>query len=126
MRAAVYLPDGRGGPGRHSGVDLDVPEPRSAELVLPEATVRDEHDGGDLFDDGCLVFDRARGRGPLAGPAPDRQARRFGLVNAACHTQRHLAPLVLGVMAKHGIHLGISNSDPNRAARAGQDRRVDA
>jgi hypothetical protein len=45
MRAAVYLPHGQRGPGRHGEVDLDVLEVRSAELVLPEVTIRDERGG---------------------------------------------------------------------------------
>jgi hypothetical protein len=94
-RAAVYLPDpggrteGRGGPGRLEEVDLDVLEVGPAELVLPEATVRDER-GIALFTGGGLVFDPSAGGGPWAGEAADRAARAFGVVNAAFHTQRAL------------------------------------
>jgi hypothetical protein len=87
--AAVYLPDRRWGPGRLSEVELEVVERGPAELVLPEATVRDER-GGELFDDGNLVLDPATGGGPLAGAARQRQARAFGVVNMAFHTQRAL------------------------------------
>jgi hypothetical protein len=87
-RATAYLPDGRPGPGRLRQADLDVLGMGPAELVLPEATIRDER-GGALFDD-SLVFDPARGGGPLAGAADDRQARAFGVVNTAFHTQRAL------------------------------------
>ena len=97
-RAAVYLPDrggsdGRGGPGRLGEVELDVLEVGSAQVVLPEATVRDER-GGALFTGGGLggglVFDPSAGGGPLADAAADRAARAFGVVNAAFHTQRAL------------------------------------
>jgi hypothetical protein len=100
-RAGVYLPDrrgrsaerqgpeGQGGPGRLEEVELDVLEIGSAQVVLPEATVRDER-GGALFTDGGLVFDPAAGGGPLAGASADRAARAFGVVNAAFHTQRAL------------------------------------
>jgi hypothetical protein len=98
-RAAVYLPDqhggsdGRVGPGRLGEVELDVLEVGSAQVVLPEATVRDER-GGALFTDGGLggglVFDPSAGGGPWAGAAADRAARAFGVVNVAFHTQRAL------------------------------------
>jgi hypothetical protein len=98
-RAAVYLPDQRGGsdgrvgPGRLGEVELDVLEVGSAQVVLPEATVRDER-GGALFTDGGLggglVFDPSAGGGPWAGAAADRAARAFGVVNVAFHTQRAL------------------------------------
>jgi hypothetical protein len=98
-RAAVYLPDrrsgseGRGGPGRLEEIELDVLEIESAQLVLSEATVRDER-GGTLFTGGGLdvglVFDPSAGGGPFAGAAADRAARAFGVVNAAFHTQRAL------------------------------------
>jgi hypothetical protein len=97
-RAAVYLPDrrgcseGRAGPGRLGEVDLDVLEVGSSQVVLPEATVRDER-GGALFTGGPgggLVFDPSAGGGPLASAAADRAARAFGVVNVAFHTQRAL------------------------------------
>src|SRR5688500_11677558 len=98
-RAAVYLPDrrggseGRGGPGRLEEIELDVLEVESARVVLAEATVRDER-GGTLFTGGGLdvglVFDPSAGGGPFAGAAADRAARAFGVVNAAFHTQRAL------------------------------------
>jgi hypothetical protein len=94
-RAAVYLPDprgwseGRGGPGRLGEIELDVLEVGSAQVVLPEATVRDER-GGALFTGGGLVFDPSAGGGPWAGAAADRAARAFGVVNVAFHTQRAL------------------------------------
>ncbi|MGY1621488.1 hypothetical protein ACI789_04740 [Geodermatophilus sp. SYSU D00965] len=94
-RAAVYLPDPRGwaegqvGPGQLAEVDLDVLEVGPAEVVLPEATVRDER-GGALFSDGELVCDPSAGGGPWAGAAADRAARAFGVVNTAFHTQRAL------------------------------------
>ncbi|WP_433555362.1 hypothetical protein ACQPWY_22750 [Pseudonocardia xinjiangensis] len=103
MRAAVHLPDGGRGPGRHTVVDLDVLELRAAELVLPEATIRDER-GGDLFGDGSLVFDHAQGGGPLVSPEMDRQARAFGVVNAAYHTQRALR-FVAAVLGRPLPHL---------------------
>jgi hypothetical protein len=84
----VYLPDGRPGLGQLGEASLDVLDMGHSELVLPEATVRDER-GGRLFDDE-LVFGPAQGGGPLADLAGDRQARAFGVVNAAFHTQRAL------------------------------------
>jgi hypothetical protein len=53
-RAAVYLPDRCWGPGRVSEVELEVVERGPAQLVLPEATVRDER-GGVLFGHGGLA-----------------------------------------------------------------------
>ena len=98
-RAAVYLPDRRGGsegrgrPGRLGEVELDVLEVGSAQVVMPEATVRDER-GGALFTGVSLgeglVFDPSAGGGPWAGAAADRAARAFGVVNTAFHTQRTL------------------------------------
>jgi hypothetical protein len=99
IRAAVYVPDPRsglkvrGGPGRIEEVELDVLDVGPAQVVLPEATIRDER-GGALFTGGGvgggLVFDPSAGGGPLAGAAADRAARAFGVVNAAFHTQRTL------------------------------------
>lgn len=98
-RAAVYLPDrrsrseGRSGPGRLEEIELDVLEVGSAQVVLPEATVRDERGGALFTGDGLgreLVFDPSAGGGPLADAAADRAARAFGVVNAAFHTQRAL------------------------------------
>jgi hypothetical protein len=86
--ATAYLPDGRLGPGRLCEAELDVLRMGPAELVLPEATIRDER-GGALFDD-SLAFDPAAGGGPLVPEAVDRQARAFGVVNTAFHTQRAL------------------------------------
>jgi hypothetical protein len=87
--ATVYTPDGRPGLGQLYEVDLDVIGMESAELILPEATIRDER-GGAFFDDGALTFDPASGGGPLVAAAPDRQARAFGVVNTAFHAQRAL------------------------------------
>jgi hypothetical protein len=87
-RVAVYVPDGSPSLGRLGETSLEVLEVGRSELVLPEATVRDER-GGRLFDNE-LVFGPANGGGPLAGLAGDRQARAFGVVNTAFHTQRAL------------------------------------
>jgi hypothetical protein len=89
-QAGVYLPDGRGGPGRYSEVELDVAAAGPAELVLPEATIRDERRGDLLTESGSLVFDPAGGGGPLAGAEAARSARAFGVVNTAFHVQRAL------------------------------------
>jgi hypothetical protein len=98
-RAAVYLPDrraeaeGRYGPGQLGEVELDVLEVGSTQVVLPEATVRDERGGALFTEDGLgggLVFDPSAGGGPLADAAADRAARAFGVVNVAFHTQRTL------------------------------------
>src|SRR5256885_15797096 len=87
--ATAYVPDGRPGPGQLREVDRDVLAVGPAELVLPEATVRDDR-GVALFDDDVVVFEPASGGGPLAAAPVDRQARAFGVVNAAFHTQRAL------------------------------------
>src|SRR4051794_22168232 len=101
ITVSAYVPDGGPGPGRLAEVELDVVALRPAELVLPEATVRDER-GLALFDEaeiarlgkdpdgGELVSFPAGGGGPLGGAERDRQARRFGLLNVAFHTQRAL------------------------------------
>lgn len=111
-RACVYLPDGRPGPGQLGEVDLDVVAVGPAELILPEATVRDER-GGTLFDGNpsVLAFDPAFGGGPLAPKAQDRQARAFGVVNTAFHLQRamRLAAGLLGhplprLLVRIGMH----------------------
>jgi hypothetical protein len=115
-RAAVYLPDrgggseGRGGPGRLEAVELDVLEVGLMQVVLPEATVRDER-GGALFTGRGLVFDPSAGGGPSAGAAADRAARAFGVVNVAFHTQRALryASWLLGhplprLLVRIGMH----------------------
>lgn len=110
-RAVVYLPDGEAGPGRLDEIELDPVEIRAAEIVLPEATVRDER-GGDLFDGDALVFEPAGGGGPLAEAAVDRQARAFGVVNAAFHTQRALrfVAYVLGrPMPRLLVRIGMHN-----------------
>jgi hypothetical protein len=85
---SAYLPDGRRGPGRLSEVPLELVDVGPAELTLPEATVRDER-GGDLLGGG-LAHDPSGGGGPFADPRQDREARAFGLVNTAFHTQRAL------------------------------------
>jgi hypothetical protein len=98
-RATVYLPDRRSGserrsgPGRLEEIELDVLDVGSAQVVLPEATVRDERGGALFTGDGVgggLVFDPSAGGGPFAGAAADRAARAFGVVNAAFHAQRAL------------------------------------
>jgi hypothetical protein len=106
---SAYLPDDRRGPGRLSEVPLEVLARGSAELVLPEATVRDER-GGALLDGG-LVVDPSGGGGPLGDADSDRVARAFGLVNVAFHTQRALraAAELLGRPLPHlvvriGVH----------------------
>jgi hypothetical protein len=96
----VYLPDRHGRPGQLAMVDLDVVEMGPAELVLPEATVRDER-GGQLFGGSPLVFDPAAGGGPAAGPAAEVQARAFGVVNAAFHAQRALQ--YVSALLGHGL-----------------------
>jgi hypothetical protein len=88
--AGVYLPDGPGGPGRYSEVELEVVAVGPAELVLPEATIRDERGGDLLTGSGSLVFDPARGGGELAGTGRARQARAFGVMNTGFHVQRAL------------------------------------
>jgi hypothetical protein len=120
-RVAVYLPDGSPGPGRLGEAELDVVDAAAAELVLPEATVSDER-GGRLLDDD-LMFDPAAGGGPLAAEAADRQARAFGVVNAAFHTQRALryAADLLGHPVPHLI-VRIGMHDQPRRWRGGHYR----
>jgi len=118
-RAAVYLPDrrggsdGRGGPGRLGEVELDVLEVGSAQVVLPEATVRDER-GGALFTGGGLggglVFDPSAGGGPWADAAADRAARAFGVVNAAFHSQwalRYVSRLLGHPLPRLLVRIGV-------------------
>jgi hypothetical protein len=99
----AYTPDGILGPGRLGEVTLDVRDLRPAELVLPEATIRDER-GGALLDERSLMFDPVAGGGPLATTAVDRQARAFGVVNTAVHTQRALR-FVAGLLGHPLPHL---------------------
>jgi ABC transporter len=87
--ATAYTPDGHPGPSRLCEVDLDVPTIGPAEPVLPEATIRDAR-GGAWFDDDNLAFDPVSGGGPLVAADVDRQARAFGVVSTAFHTQRSL------------------------------------
>jgi len=109
---SAYLPDRRTGPGRLSEVPLEVLAVGPAELVLPEATIRDER-GGVLLDRG-LVVDPSNGGGPLGDGDQDRAARAFGLVNVAFHTQRALRAVteLLGRPMPHlvvriGMHDGV-------------------
>jgi len=99
---SAYLSDDRPGPGRLSEVPLEVLSWGPAELVLPEATVRDER-GGALLDGG-LVVDPSGGGGPLGDAEQDRAARAFGLVNVAFHTQRALRT-VSGLLGRPLPHL---------------------
>lgn len=88
-RAAVYLPDGTPGPGRVHEVELDLVDRDANQLVLPGLTVRDEGDAP-LLEGADLRFRPAAGGGPQATAEDRRQARAFGLVNAAFHAQRAL------------------------------------
>ena len=89
MRASVYLPTGRPGPGRLADTDLEVLDLGPAEIVLPDVTVRDE--GGErLFEGPDLRFDPSGGGGPMAESAAQRRARAFAVVNTAYHAQRTL------------------------------------
>ncbi|MFD7897024.1 hypothetical protein [Streptomyces sp. NPDC059743] len=109
--AIVYIPDGRPRPGELREAALDVLELRPAEVVLPEATVRDER-GGRLFDGSTLMFDPAAGGGPLADAAAERQARAFGVTNTAFHVQRALrfASALLGRPLPHLlVRIGMHN-----------------
>ncbi|MFE2595871.1 hypothetical protein ACFXCZ_05095 [Streptomyces sp. NPDC059396] len=109
--AIVYVPDGRTRPGQLREAALDVLDLRPAEVVLPEATVRDER-GGRLFDGSTLMFDPAAGGGPLADDAADRQARAFGVTNTAFHVQRALrfASALLGHPLPHLlVRIGMHN-----------------
>jgi hypothetical protein len=51
------------------------------------------------------VFDPAAGGGPLVGAAVDRQARAFGVVNAAYHAQRTLR--FSAALRRHQMGLGV-------------------
>jgi hypothetical protein len=85
ITVSAYLPDAATGPGRLAEVPLDVLSRGPAELVLPEATVRDERGVPllDSADQADLVADPSGGGGPLSGAEADRRARGFGLTNAA-------------------------------------------
>jgi hypothetical protein len=91
ITVSAYLP-ARPGPGRLARVPLDVVSRGPAELVLPEATIRDERPMA-LLDPGYagdIVADPCNGGGPLVSAERDRQARVFGLTNVAWHAQRAL------------------------------------
>ncbi|HEY2202863.1 MAG TPA: hypothetical protein VGH99_00090 [Pseudonocardia sp.] len=93
ISVSAYVPEEGGtGPGRLAQVPLEVVSRGPAELVLPEATVRDER-GLELLDpgdDGDILVDPANGGGPVGGAERDRDARLFGLTNVAFHAQRAL------------------------------------
>ena len=118
---SAYLPAAHSGPGLLREVPLDVLEVGPAELVLPEATVRDLR-GGDLLGGGLLV-DPCRGGGPTVDAGQDRSARAFGLVNAAFHTQRalRLAALLLGRPLPR-LHVLISAHERDRRWGGGHYR----
>jgi hypothetical protein len=87
--ARVWLPDSASTPGKLEEVELDVERVEPHALVLPEVTVR--HAGAEvLFEGTDLRFDPRDGGGPGADPAKRREARCFGVVNAAFHLQRGL------------------------------------
>jgi len=92
IAVSAYLPEHRRGPGRLSTVPLEVVSRGPAELVLPEATVRDERELAllDPREECELLAEPAEGGGPLAGHEQDRRARLFGLTNVAFHTQHML------------------------------------
>jgi hypothetical protein len=92
ITVSAYLPGVRSGPGRLAEVPLDVVSRGPAELVLPEATIRDQRavplvDPAGTAD---LISDPANGGGPLGGAERDWSARLFGLTNVAFHAQRAL------------------------------------
>jgi hypothetical protein len=113
IRVSAYLPDGRPGPGRPAEVELEATVTGPAELTLPHLTVRDERGGELLGRTDALVHDPAAGGGPLAGVAADRQARAFGLTNAAYHADRalHFAARLLGRPLPHLlVRIGVHNA----------------
>jgi len=101
-RAVVYLPENAPAPGRLAEVQLEVRERRHDYLRLADVSVVDE--GGDAMPEtGDLAFDPAGGGGPMAGWQAQREARAFGMVNAAFHAQRALgfAQTALGRSLPH-------------------------
>ena len=117
ITVSAYLP-GRPGPGRLAGVPLEVVSRGPAELVLPEATIRDVRpmpllDPGRTDD---IFSDPAGGGGPLVGAEQDREARRFGLTNVAFHAQRALrtAGELLGHPLPHLLILIGTHESPRR------------
>ncbi|MEU1627638.1 hypothetical protein ABZ746_20365 [Streptomyces sp. NPDC020096] len=115
MRVAAYLPDGGTGPGRLAEVELDATVAGPAELALPEVTVRDER-GGELLHGPDLVYEPAAGGGPLATAEAERQARAFGLTNAAYHARRALrsaAALLEAPLPHLVVRIG-AHSSPTR------------
>jgi hypothetical protein len=118
VTVSAYLPGTTGaltGPGRAAQVPLEILSRGPAQLVMPEATVRDER-GVPLINPagtGDLIADPCGGGGPLAGPERDREARVFGLTNAAYHAQRALrtAAALLGHPLPHlTIRIGMHES----------------
>ena len=110
MRAFAWHPDGSAGPGSIREVDLPVLEVRERGLVLEGLQVEDVRPES-LFVQHDLCFDHSFGGGPLASPAAERQARAFGVVNAAYNLRRGMVRLthLLGqnlppLKVKIGIH----------------------
>jgi hypothetical protein len=88
-----------------------------AELVLPEATVRDER-GLALLGDDEFVSVPAHGGGPLSSAERDRAARKFGLTNVAFHTQRalrHVSAVLGHALPRLLVRIGMHES-PRRWA----------
>jgi hypothetical protein len=69
-------------------VDLPALDIWQGGLLLDGVEVDDVR-SDPLFEQPGLCFDHAFGRGPLASPAADRQARAFGVVNVAYHLPRY-------------------------------------
>jgi hypothetical protein len=87
----VWLPDGTDRPGCLEEVQLDVESVEPWRLVLAGLEVEDVRGGVDLTRGGTdLRFAPASGGGPLSDARGMREARAFGIVNAAYHVRRGL------------------------------------
>ncbi|GAA4531497.1 hypothetical protein [Amycolatopsis samaneae] len=116
IRIAVYRPDGHSGPGRLGEAELDATVTGHAELACAEVTVRDER-GGELLCGNDFVFDPAAGGGPLATARADRQARAFGLGNAAFWAQlllRRAAHVLQRPLPRLSLRIGLHDSPSRR------------
>jgi hypothetical protein len=87
-RALVYVPDGGPDLGALSEIDLPVIAVGPTEVMLADVTAREEPGQRLIGTDRDLCFAPHDGGGPMATPVRDREARAFGLVNAAYHAQR--------------------------------------
>ena len=91
VAATVWIPDRSPGPGRLADVELEVLAVGDARLELPALVVEDVRGGLGLDRRDDLRADPSGGGGPFEAPAARREARAFGIANAAFHLRRAVA-----------------------------------